>query len=108
MELQRIVGANIRNYRRAKGWTLERLASETGYSREIVGKIERGVSAPLFETVEKIAKALKVPANTLFGVHAFPPGERGNTLEEIHSKLSKLNDKQLNSVLRMLAAFSNP
>lgn len=106
MELQRIVGANIRNHRRAKRWTLERLASETGYSREIIGKIERGVSAPLFETVENIAKALKVPASSLFGAHAFPAGDRGRTLQQIHSTLSNLNDKQLIRALRMLDAFS--
>lgn len=107
MELQRILGANVRQYRRAKRWTLEELAAEVGVSRETIGKIERGISAPLFDTVEKIAKALNVPAATLFGAQPFPPGERGRVLIQIHSELANLNDKQLSSVLRMLAAFSS-
>lgn len=107
MELQRILGANIRQHRRSKRWTLERLASEVGVSRETIGKIERGVSAPLFDTVEKIAKALNTSPSKLFGAESFPSGERGKKLLEIHTLLANLNDKQLASVHRMLAAFSS-
>ena len=52
MELQRLFGANVRHHRKAKGWTLEQLAGKIGVSRETIGKIERGVAAPLFETAE--------------------------------------------------------
>lgn len=107
MELQRILGANVRHYRRAKGWTLERLASEVGVSRETIGKIERGVSAPLFDTVEKIALALGLSPIVLFNAQPFPAGERGRLLAEINSTLANLNDKKLAGALRMLAAFSD-
>lgn len=106
MELQRIVGPNVRQFRRAKGWTIERLASEVNLSRETIGKIERGISAPLFENVEKIAAALNIRPAVLFGAQSFPPGVRGKTLLEIHSTLANLNDKQLSAALRMLDAFS--
>jgi transcriptional regulator with XRE-family HTH domain len=107
MELQRTLGANVRHYRRSKRWTLERLASEVGVSRETIGKIERGVSAPLFETVERIALALNASPATLFGAQPFPAGERGKLLLEIHSVLANLNDKQLASAHRMLTALYN-
>jgi transcriptional regulator with XRE-family HTH domain len=106
MELQRIVGANVRQYRRAKRWTLERLATEVGVSRETIGKIERGVSAPLFETVEKIALALNTSPTSLFGAQSFPSGERGKVLREVHVVLANLNDKELASAYRLLSAFS--
>jgi len=106
MQLQRILGANVRQYRRAKRWTLERLASEVGVSRETIGKIERGVSAPLFDTVEKIAAALDTPPSSLFGAQSFPSGERGNSLREIHAILANLNDRQLAAARRLLTAFS--
>lgn len=107
MELQKIFGANVRHYRRAVGWTLEHLASEVGVSRETIGKIERGVSAPLFETVEKIANALRVQPQVLFGAKPFPPGERGILLSEINSALAEMNDQQLKQACKMIDALSS-
>lgn len=106
MELQRLFGANVRHHRKAKGWTLEQLAGKIGVSRETIGKIERGVAAPLFETAEKIAAALGVPAPVLFGADALPgTGERARLLTEINGTLSRMNDDQLGRAAKMLKAF---
>lgn len=106
MELQRLFGANVRHHRKAKGWTLERLAELVGVSQETIGKIERGKAAPLFETAEKIAAALGVPAPVLFGAEAMPgTGERARLLTEIHRTLSRMNDDQLSRAAKMLKAF---
>lgn len=105
MELQRLFGTNVRNHRKSVGWTLEQLAGEVGVSRETIGKIERGISAPLFDTVEKIAEALGVSPQNLFGVKSFPPGDRGKLLAEISGVLASLNDKQLLRARRMLEAL---
>ena len=102
MELQKILGANVRHHRKSIGWTLEHLAGEVGVSRETIGKIERGISAPLFETVEKIASALGVSPQLLFGAASYPPGERGRLLSEINSILANLNEKQLSRAQRLL------
>ncbi|MGY6570567.1 MAG: helix-turn-helix domain-containing protein [Salinarimonas sp.] len=106
MELQRLFGANVRHHRKAKGWTLEQLAGRIGVSRETIGKIERGVAAPLFETSEKIAAALDVPAPVLFGANTPPgTGERARLLTEINGTLSRMNDDQLGRAAKMLKAF---
>ncbi|KCZ55856.1 helix-turn-helix domain-containing protein [Hyphomonas chukchiensis] len=105
MELQRLFGANVRHHRKSVGWTLEQLAGEVGVSRETIGKIERGISAPLFDTVEKIAEALDVAPQTLFGAKSFPPGERGRLLAEINGVLANLNDRQLLRARKMLDAL---
>ncbi len=106
MDLQLLFGANVRHHRRAKGWTLEQLAGQVGVSRETIGKIERGKAAPLFETAEKIAAALDVPAPALFGANTAPgTGERARLLTEIHGTLSRMNDDQLGRAARMLKAF---
>jgi transcriptional regulator with XRE-family HTH domain len=106
MELQRLFGANVRHHRKAKGWTLEQLSGQTGVSRETIGKIERGVAAPLFETAEKIAAALEVPAPVLFGAEAsLGRGERARLLNEINGTLSRMNDDQLGRAAKMLKAF---
>ncbi|WP_275788228.1 helix-turn-helix domain-containing protein [Pararhizobium gei] len=106
MELQHLFGANVRHHRKAKGWTLERLADEVGVTQETIGKIERGKAAPLFDTAEKIAAALDVPATALFGANALPgTGERARLLAEIHRTLSRMNEDQLDRASKMLKAF---
>ena len=106
MELQHLFGANVRHHRKAKGWTLERLADEVGVTQETIGKIERGKAAPLFETAEKIAAALDVPAPVLFGADAAPgAGERARLLTDIHRTLSRMNEDQLDRAAKMLKAF---
>lgn len=52
--------------------TLEALASSTGMSRGYVSKIERGISKPSIGAALKLAKALHVPVEELFG----EPGEQ--------------------------------
>jgi transcriptional regulator with XRE-family HTH domain len=106
MELQRIFGANVRNYRRAAGWTLEGLAAEVGVSRETIGKIERGTAAPLFDTVEKIAHALSITPVELFGASPTPPGNRGKLLLRIHTKLADMNDRQLGQISKIMDVLS--
>ncbi|WP_341643281.1 hypothetical protein [Thauera sp. SDU_THAU2] len=76
-------------------------------SRETIGKIERGVAAPLFETAEvKSAAALDIPAPVLFGADAMlGTGERASLLTDIHRTLSRMNDDQLDRAAKMLKAF---
>ena len=106
MQLQKIFGSNVRHHRRAIGWTLEQLADVVGISRESIGKIERGVSAPLFETAERIAEALSVSPLALFTSRPEPEGERGRLLAGIQVSLSDLNEDQLARLGRMIEAFA--
>jgi transcriptional regulator with XRE-family HTH domain len=46
--------------------TQERLAETTGISVEFLSNIERGINAPSFETIEKLAKVLNVSYHELF------------------------------------------
>lgn len=95
MKLQTIFGSNVRHHRRALGLTLEQLSEAVGVSRETIGKIERGTSAPLFETAERIAAALEVSPPSLFSGESELSGERGRLLSSIHVMLAALSDTQL-------------
>jgi transcriptional regulator with XRE-family HTH domain len=106
MRLQDLFGANVRHHRKAKGWTIDRLAERVGVTQETIGKIERGKAAPLFETAETIAAALNVDVTTLFGAGALPgKGERVRLVTEIHRTLSRMNEDQLDRAAKMLKAF---
>ena len=65
MELTRAVGENIKRIRKSKKLSMERLAAESGVSRSMLGQIERGEANPSVAILGKLAKALKVPAETL-------------------------------------------
>jgi transcriptional regulator with XRE-family HTH domain len=109
MALKEIFGANVRNYRRARELRQHQFADALEMSVNMVGKIERGVTAPSFDTIEKIAAVLEVPEVALFslGPLTLPSGERGKLLQRIHVQLSKLNNDELGRANRMLKAFAD-
>ncbi len=61
------ISENIRKLRQKKGISQDRLSKEADIALNTVVKIETGVSPnPTVKTLEKIAKALAVPAAALF------------------------------------------
>ena len=52
------VVTRIRNIRRAKGWSQEKLAEEANLSRDAISRIERGDREPRLETLHAIAEAM--------------------------------------------------
>ena len=64
--LKTLFGKNLRKIRRSKDLTQEKLAEILGVSVEFVSNMERGVNAPSFETIEKIAEAFDLPFSELF------------------------------------------
>jgi DNA-binding XRE family transcriptional regulator len=54
------VGATIRRLRETKGMTQEELADAVGMMRNNISRIEAAKHRPTLETLERIAKALKV------------------------------------------------
>ena len=62
------IGLNITLLREERGLTQEKLAELAGLHRAYIGQIERGEKNIGLRNLEKIAKALDVPARTLVGV----------------------------------------
>jgi transcriptional regulator with XRE-family HTH domain len=59
-------GRRLRYIRRHKDLTQEQLAEAVGISVEFLSNIERGINAPSFETLEKLAQVLQVSVQELF------------------------------------------
>ena len=57
-ELQRIVGRNLRAYRKAKGISQEAFADVLGVHRTYMGGIERGERNLTLKSLERIADCL--------------------------------------------------
>jgi len=59
---------NLKQLRKKKNWTQEKLAQESGISFHTLIKIERGdIKSPRLETLLKIAKALDISLDKLAG-----------------------------------------
>ncbi len=64
--LQVKFGKQLRKTRRAKGFTQEELAEATGLSVDFISLVERGLNAPSFNSIEKLADKLGVEVFNLF------------------------------------------
>ena len=71
--------------RKEKDWSQTDLANESGVSREMIGKYERGEAIPSVDAAKKIADALEVSLDFLVG-------------EGINSKLDKHALKRLQDI----------
>jgi len=58
-------GNIIQALRKEKGWSQGELATESGLSREMIGKYERGDAVPFIEAAKKLARALGVSLDYL-------------------------------------------
>lgn len=65
-KLQLQFGKRVRQIRRQRDMTQEQLAEAVGVSAEFISNVERGINAPSFDTLEKLAEALNVAPVELF------------------------------------------
>lgn len=56
---------NLKDYRKFKGWTQERMASEFGVNRDNVASYERGLAMPSLEFACKICDDINVSLHVL-------------------------------------------
>jgi transcriptional regulator with XRE-family HTH domain len=68
IDLKRIaIGAAVAEFRRAGGFSQERLSADCGFKRTYLSRVERGILNPTAIRVWTIADTLKVPFRELVG-----------------------------------------
>lgn len=109
MALARQVGLSIRMLRKRRGLTQAALAELIDRSDVALGAIERGVSAPSFETLERLSAALKVPPCALFhGACDSSSGtlKRARDLATLYDIVRGLGNRELELAVEILEAIS--
>ena len=81
-------GKIIVNLRADKGWSQTELADNSGVSRVMIGKYERGDASPSIEAAKKIADAFRVSLDQLVG-------------EGINADFDKQTLKRLKDILQL-------
>lgn len=65
MDVRNRLALNIKRLRKARGWSQEALADAVPIDRTYISGIERKVRNPTIDVIERIARALDVPAGSL-------------------------------------------
>ncbi len=94
-----LMGLKIRNIRKQKGFTQEKLSEILNIDISGLSKIENGKCFPSVETIYKIIKKLEISPNELFNKNPSPL----NTKEDlIIEKIKKLPSKDKEKVLKIV------
>jgi transcriptional regulator with XRE-family HTH domain len=106
LELRELFGTSLRQCRRARRLTQAQLAEATDLSLEMIGRLERGLTAPSFDTIAALVKALHVAPVELFGGEPSAiTGERREVLDRITKLLASSSDAELRRAERVLNAL---
>lgn len=84
-----MLGENIKQLRKQKGFTQEELAIRLNVVRQTVSKWEKNLSVPDAEMLVRLAEQLEVPVTELLGAETAAEPERN----EIAEQLSRINEQ---------------
>ena len=59
-EVAKVIGENVRRYRKEKGYTQERLAEEANIDRTAISKLEKGKFLPTISFIIEISQTLHI------------------------------------------------
>ncbi|HYG36676.1 MAG TPA: helix-turn-helix transcriptional regulator [Clostridia bacterium] len=105
-DLRRRFGRLVAAHRRRSGLSQERLAEMAGISKDMVSKIELGVSGARFPVIERLATALKVDPAEFFTTE-LSSGIKSKQFADLTARLAGLSDADLRWANDILdAAFS--
>ena len=97
MSLRDRFAARVKEIRRRRGLTQAQLAERIGRSVNAISALERGVSLPNFETLERLADALGISVRDLFDVEGegVSDPKRERLLAAINATSRSLRDNDL-------------
>ena len=76
MSIPRAFGRTLRRRRKAKGWSQEKLALQSGHQRVFISWLETGTKQATISTIFSLAEALDIePAELIQGVQAELEGD---------------------------------
>ncbi len=100
-----LLGARIKEIRKARGLTQEQLAEMVDIEQKHVSRIESGKNYPTIDRLEKIAAALNVPLISFFDfLHLENDDERVVNIEEM---IKELDEDSRKIAYKMIKAIIN-
>lgn len=97
-----LLGARIKELRKVKNMTQERLAEMVDVDPRYISFIEVGRNSPSLETMESIARALDVEIKDLFEFTHLQAG--GIKTEEIEKLLEGVGEEKKRTIIKIIRA----
>lgn len=94
-----MLGNNIRNLRKQKGYSQETLAEKLNVVRQTISKWENDLSVPDAELLQKMAELFEVSVSDLLG-EEIPFKESDTQQSEVAKQLAILNDRLANQSIK--------
>jgi len=92
MNIRKILADNIKEKRRDKGLTQEKLAEKAGMSLQYLAMLELGHKFPSGEMLERLANALSIEAYELLAVSSCANSELETLRNDIINEVKTLNE----------------
>jgi transcriptional regulator with XRE-family HTH domain len=104
MDTKELLGTRIRELRKQRKLTQERLAELADIDISYLGNIERGRENPTVAVLEKLAAALSLMPHQLLNVEHALQGEKA-LRRRIVQVLDKCDENELQTILKIVAAI---
>ena len=82
------LGERIRRGRKARGWSLDKLASEVGVSKVSVWGWEHDRSKPRLQVLERLGAALGMPPHSLLGDYDAPSRQVSELIADCQNRIA--------------------
>lgn len=103
MSLKLRFGVRLREIRKSRDLTQERLAEKIDRSVDAISALERGLALPSFETLEKLADALDLPVRDFFDLEEDTSEARVQMLTRLMIHARALSDADLEIAVGQVA-----
>jgi XRE family transcriptional regulator, regulator of sulfur utilization len=100
MDIAKKLGERIRNIRKEKDWSQEKLGEIAGLHTNYVGQIERGEKNLTIESIEKICNGLNISLEELF--RFIDPMDQVDELHQLLDILSQRSSSDRTLVLKIV------
>lgn len=106
MDIREQLGRRIRDLRRKRGLTQERLAEAASVDVKYLGNIERGKENPTIGTLEKLANTLSVKVHQILDCEHEVTGKQV-LQRRITQMLRECNERELQIILRLVRSIKD-
>ena len=109
ISIKQAIGTRVKTARNFHGFSQSVLAEKIGRTKETISNLERALTAPTIDTLERLSSVLGVPMKEFFEGYDIP-GTNKKRMElemEIRESLKELSDKELNIAKKQILALTN-
>lgn len=101
-DLKKLVGQRLREYRTAKGYSIEELAHIADMNAVHLASLERGEKNITLSTLEKVTKALDVPLSDVFTVESHVPASSHPNADKAASLMKKMSEEEQEFIIQTI------